>query len=84
MQSDTQNLYIIRPNGTEQRRVSQNIEDRLATWSPDNGRIVYASTKEGPSHPKKVYVNDQPFEGRTPSSREIVSDRGPVQGEHPS
>ena len=84
MQSDMQNLYMIRPNGTELRRVSENIEDRLASWSPDNGRIVYASTKEGPNHPKKLYVNDQPFEGRRPSSREIVSDRGPVQGEHPS
>jgi len=81
-QSDMQNLYIIRPNGTELRRVSENIEDRLPTWSPDNGRIAYASTKEGPNHPKKIYVNDQPFEGRKPSSREIVSDHGPIQGEH--
>jgi len=82
MQSDMQNLYIIRPNGTELRRISENIEDRLPTWSPDNGRIAYASTKEGPNHPKKIYVNDEPFEGRRPSSREIVSDRGPIQGEH--
>ncbi len=80
VQSDMQNLYIIRPNGTELRRVSENIEDRLPTWSPDNGRIAYASTKQGPDHPKKIYVNDKPFEGRKPSSREIVSDRGPVQG----
>jgi TolB protein len=83
MQSDMQNLHIIRPNGTEIRRVSENIEDRLASWSPDNGRIVYASTKEGPKHPKKIYVNDQPFEGRKPSSREIFSGSDQIQGEHP-
>jgi len=82
VQSDMQNLYIIRPNGTELRRISENIEDRLPTWSPDNGRIAYASTKQGPDHPKKIYVNDKPFEGRKPASREIVSDRGPIQGEH--
>jgi TolB protein len=83
MQSDMQNLYMIRPDGTELRRVSENIEDRLPTWSPDNGRIAYASTKEGPNHPKKIYVNDRPFEGRKPSSREIFSGSDPIQGEHP-
>jgi len=82
-QSDMQNLYMIRPNGTELRRVSENVEDRLASWSPDNGRIAYASTKEGPNHPKKLYVNDKPFEGRRPASREVLSGSDPVQGEHP-
>jgi len=83
MQSDMQNLYMIRPDGTELRRVSENIEDRLASWSPDNGRIVYASTKQGPDHPKKIYVNDRPFEGSKPSSREIFSGSDQIQGEHP-
>ncbi len=83
LKPEMRQLYMIRPNGTEIRQISENIEDNLPTWSPDNGRIAYASTKTGPKHPKEIFVNDNPFEGRKPSSRAIVSGPGTIQGEHP-
>jgi TolB protein len=83
LKSDMRNLYMIRPDGSELRQISQNREDNLPSWSPESGTVVYASTKTSPNHPKELYVNDSPFEGRKPASRVIVSGPGPVQGEYP-
>jgi Tol biopolymer transport system component len=82
---DFMNLFIVKPDGSGLKKVTDFIEDGLASWSPDSGGFVLATTRDQPNHPQRIYVVDQvPFTGRVQAGRLLSTPAGPVQGDYPT
>ncbi len=84
LQPDMRNLFIIRTDGTTITRITTNAEDKLPTWSPDGGRLLFASTKDQPGHPKRIYIIDPVRFGgsKIVEGKAIVSGPGTVQADY--
>jgi TolB protein len=82
---DQMNLFIIRPNGANLKKITDFREDNLPYWSPNSESIVLATTRDQPGHPQRIYVIEQvPFVGKTELGRLLAYPQGAVQGEYPS
>lgn len=83
---DMRNLFVLRLSDGSIKKITENVEDNLPSWSPEGGRLVFASTKDQPGHPKAIYVIDPvPLEGRQMvDGRRVQSGPGPVQAEYPT
>jgi TolB protein len=82
---DHLNMFIVRPDGSGLKKITDFIEDSLPSWSPDSSGFVLASTRESPNHPQRIYVVDQvPFTGRVQPGRTLAGPSGPVQGDYPT
>jgi tetratricopeptide (TPR) repeat protein len=77
------NLFIVKPDGSGLKEISQHIEDNLPYWSPDGQSLVFGSTMHGDKQPR-VYIIDQvPFEGRRQEGRALNFGPDDVRGEYP-
>lgn len=83
---DLMNLFIVRPNGSDFKKITDFREDNLPYWSPDSKSLVLATTRDQPGHPKRIYVIDEvPFVGRSEKGRPLALANGwQIWGEHPS
>jgi tetratricopeptide (TPR) repeat protein len=78
------NLFIVKPDGSGLKEISQHIEDNLPCWSPDGRSLVFGSTMHGDKQPR-VYIIDQvPFEGRRQEGRPLNFGPDDVRGEYPA
>jgi Flp pilus assembly protein TadD len=83
-QADHMNLFIVHPDGSGLKEISENIEDALPCWSPDNKSIVFSSTKY-PDRQSRLFVIDEvPFVGRREQGRTLNSGLEDVRGEYPA
>jgi len=82
---DQRALFVVQADGSSIKKVSQNVEDNQPSWSPEGGRLLFASTKDQPGHPKALYIIDPiVLEGaRIVEGQRVETGRGPVQGEDP-
>ncbi len=78
------NLFIVQPDGSGLKEVSEYIEDNLPSWSPDGQHLVFGSTRHR-DRQSRVYIIDQvPFEGEKAQGRALYSDLYEVLGEFPT
>lgn len=78
------NLFIVRPDGSGLREITQHLEDSLPCWSPDSRGLVFSSTQHGDKQ-SRLYVIDQvPLEGEKAQGRVLNSDLYEVLGEYPA
>jgi TolB protein len=83
--SDHMNMFIVKPDGSGLKKITDFIEDSLPSWSPDSSGFVLATTRESPKHPQRIYVVDQvPFTGGPEPGRVLAAPSGPVQGDYPT
>jgi TolB protein len=83
-QAEHMNLFIVKPDGSGLKEISQHIEDNLPSWSPDGQSLVFGSTMHGDKQPR-VYIIDQvPFEGRKQEGRPLNFGPDDVRGEFPT
>jgi tetratricopeptide (TPR) repeat protein len=82
---DHQNVFIVRPDGRDLRKITEFMEDKLPSWSPDSSRIVLATTRDLPDRPKNVYVLDGVLQNRgTQLGQRLSFDGRPAQAEYVS
>ncbi len=82
---DYQNMYLVRPDGSGLKKITNYTEDGQPSWSPDGAGFVLATTRDQPNHPQRIYVIDQaPFTGKMEDGRLLATPSGPVQGEYPT
>jgi tetratricopeptide (TPR) repeat protein/pSer/pThr/pTyr-binding forkhead associated (FHA) protein len=80
---DHMNLFIVRPNGSELKKVTDFMEDKLPSWSPDSKGLVLATTRDQPGRPKRIYVIDDVVSiVRAQKGRVLASGDKPIQGEY--
>jgi Tol biopolymer transport system component len=73
---DDSELYTIRPDGSELRRVATSPgADRDPTWSPDGTRIAFASTRDGNL---ELYVMHADGTGVTRITNDAAADGSPA------
>jgi len=78
------NLFLVRPNGSELKEITQNIEDALPEWSPNGSSLAFSSTKHGDKQ-SRVYVLDEvPFVGQRQGGRALNFGPDEVRGEYPA
>jgi TolB protein len=77
------NLFIVRPSGADLKRITDFLEDKLPSWSPDSAGVVLATTRDQPGRPKRLYVIDDVISKvRSQKGRLLASDGRPIQGEY--
>jgi TolB protein len=82
---DYMNMYIVQPDGSGLKKITDFIEDSLPCWSPDSKGFVLATTRDQPGHPQRIYVVDEvPFTGHIQPGRVLAAPSGPVQGDYPT
>ena len=74
--SEREQLYVMRPNGTEQRRLTPDgaAIHLFGAWSPDGTRIAYAANSRNPEH-FDIYV----MEVATGTARRVLKRDGYFQ-----
>jgi tetratricopeptide (TPR) repeat protein len=83
---DQMNLFIVRPDGSNLKKITDFREDNHPYWSPDSKSLALATTRDQPGHPKRVYIIDEvPFLGRSEKGRALALSNGwQVWGECPT
>jgi TolB protein len=78
------NLFIVQPDGSGLKEISQHIEDNLPNWSPDGASLAFSSTMHGDKQ-SRVYVMDEvPFVGRQQEGRALNFGPDDVRGQYPA
>ncbi len=83
-QSDHMNLFIVRPNGSELREITDFIEDGLPCWSPDGKSLVFSSTRHGDKQSRVYIIDEVPFTGGKVKGRPLNFGPDDVRGEYPT
>jgi tetratricopeptide (TPR) repeat protein len=82
--SEHMNLFIVKPDGSGLKEISQHIEDNLPFWSPDGKSLVFGSTMHGDKQPRIYIIDEVPFEGRKQEGRPLNFGPDDVRGEYPT
>ncbi|MBN1657380.1 MAG: PD40 domain-containing protein [Anaerolineae bacterium] len=82
--ADHQNLFIVRPDGSQLIEITTNIEDGLPDWSPDGKSLVFSSTRHGDKQSRIYILDDVPFEGGRLEGRTLNFGPDDVRGEYPT
>ncbi len=78
------NLFIVKPDGSSLKEISEHIEDGLPAWSFDGQSLAFSSTMHGDKQ-SRVYVIDKvPFVGRKEEGRPLNFGPDDVRGEYPA
>jgi TolB protein len=81
---DHMNLFVVRPDGTDLREISQHIEDGLPSWSPAGESLVFGSTRHQ-DRQSRLYILDQvPWDGAQQVGRLLNSDLYELLGDGPT
>lgn len=81
---DHMNLFVVRPDGTALREISQHIEDGLPSWAPTGEGLAFSSTSHE-DRKARLYILDQvSFAGEAQSGRLLNSDLYELLGEGPA
>jgi TolB protein len=78
------NLFLIRPDGTSLREITENIEDGLPAWSKDGKSLAYSSTKHGDKQSRVYVIDEVPFVGGKDPGRPLNFGPDDIRGEHPT
>ena len=83
-ESEHMNLFIVKPNGSNLLKITENIEDGLPFWSPDGESLVFSSTRHGDKQSRVYIIDKVPFGGGTVNARPLNFGPDDVRGEHPA
>jgi len=78
------NLFIVRPDGSGLKEISEHIEDGFAHWSPDGESLAFSSTMHGDKQSRVYVIDEVPFEGRREEGRALNFGPDDVRGENPA
>jgi len=78
------NLFVVRPDGSRLKEISQHWEDELPCWSPDGKSLVFSSTMHGDKQSRVYVIDEVPFEGRQQEGRPLNFGPDDVRGEFPA
>jgi tetratricopeptide (TPR) repeat protein len=83
--SEHMNLFVVRPDGSGLKEISQNLEDELPAWSPDGKSIVFSSRKHGDKQSRVYIIDEVVYEGgyKDPG-RSLNFGPDDVRGEYPT
>jgi tetratricopeptide (TPR) repeat protein len=83
--SEHMNLFVVKPDGSGLKEISQNIEDELPSWSPDGKSIVFSSRKHGDKQSRIYVIDEVVYEGGYKDPGRALN-FGPddVRGEYPT
>jgi tetratricopeptide (TPR) repeat protein len=77
------NLFIARPDGTDQQEITEHAEDGLPHWSPDGNSLVFSSTQHGDKQSRVYVIDEVPFGGGRVPGRPLLAGGIEVLGEFP-
>jgi TolB protein len=82
---DFMNLFLVKPDGSGLKEVSENHEDELPAWSPNGQSLVFSSTRHGDKQ-SRVYVMEQVnvTGARKPEVRPLNFGPDDVRGQSPA
>jgi len=88
---DHLNLFIVRPDGSDLRAITEYVEDTLPCWSPashpssiEGPSLAFSSTRHGDKQ-SRIYVLDRiPFDGQELQARALNYGPDDVRGEFPA
>ncbi len=79
-----QNLVLAESDGSEQREITEFIEDGQANWSPNGRQLVFASTRHGDKQFRIYVMDDVPFGGGKVEGRSLNYGPDDVRGQMPA
>jgi tetratricopeptide (TPR) repeat protein len=79
-----QHLCLMQPNGSNLREITDFLEDGQPNWSPDENRLVFASTRHGDKQYRIYIVDDVPFGGGKVEGRTLNYGPDDVRGQMPA
>lgn len=78
------NLFIVQPNGSGLKEITDGLEDSLPYWSPDGESLAFSSIKYRDRESRVFILDEVPFVGRQQTGRPLNSGLGDVRGEYPA
>jgi len=78
------NLFIVKPDGSGLKEISQHLEDELPCWSPAGRGLVFSSTMHGDKQSRVYIIDEVPFVGRQQEGRPLNFGPDDVRGEFPA
>jgi TolB protein len=87
---DHLNLFIVRPDGSELREITEHVEDGFPSWSPTlptgnkDFSLAFSSTRHGDKQPRIYVVDRMPLDGQKVDARLLSSGLDDVRGEFPT
>jgi TolB protein len=79
------NLFVVRPDGSGLKEISQHTEDELPYWSPDGKGIVFSSRMHGDKQSRVYIIDDVVYEGGyRADGRSLNFGPDDVRGENPT
>ena len=79
------NLFVVRPDGSGLKEISQHTEDELPYWSPDGKGIVFSSRMHGDKQSRVYVIDEVVYEGGyRAEGRSLNFGPDDVRGENPT
>ena len=79
------NLFVVKPDGSGLKEMTENHEDELAAWSPDGQSLVFSSSRHGDKQSRVYVVDDLNLSGaRKPEVRPLNFGPDDVRGQSPA
>lgn len=80
-----QNLFVVRPDGSGLKEISQHTEDELPGWSPDGKSLVFSSRMHVDKQSRVYIIDDVVYEGDYRAlGRSLSFGPDDVRGENPT
>ena len=81
---DHMNLFLVRPDGSGLREITEYIEDSLPCWSPDGASVVFSSSRHRDRQSRVYVIDEVPSKGDKAEGRPLISDLYEVLGQYPA
>ena len=78
------NLFLVRPDGTNLREISNYIEDSHPAWSSDGQGLVLGSTRHSDRQSRIYVIDSVPYDGARVEGRTLRADLYELVGQRPT
>jgi TolB protein len=83
-QPERMNLFILKEDGSNLKKVADFIEDGLPAWSPSGQGLVFSSTRHGDKQSRVYIIDEVPFDRGKASDRPLNFGPDDVRGAYPT
>lgn len=79
-----ENLFVVKPDGSDLREITEHIEDGQPAWSHDGKQLAFASYRHGDKESRIYIIDEVPYEGGKVRGRTLNYGPDDIRGQMPA